>query len=623
MSFLDLLLGRPLASDEARAECVGAAAGIPIFGLDALSSAAYGPEAALTLLIPLGAAGVGHIVPVSLSIILLLTIVYFSYRQTIAACPGGGGSYTVASENLGPHAGLLAAAALMLDYILVVAVGIAAGVGALVSAVPELQPHTLLICLGILLVLTIVNLRGLKEAGFIFLIPTHLFLGTLLITILIGLVRTVIAGGHPAAVVAPPAAPNPTVAVAGVWMLLQVFSNGCTAMTGVEAVSNGVRAFREPTVRNAQRTLTVIIVLLIVLLAGIAYLVKAYGIAATDPGAPGYQSVLSMLVMAVAGRNWFYYLTIGSVLVILALSANTAFADFPRLCKAVAHDGFLPHSFGLRGRRLVYSQGIFVLAALAAILLALFEGVTDKLIPLFAIGAFLAFSLSQAGMVAHWKRTGGPGAVRSMLVNGLGAVVTGVTLVVVLVAKFAAGAWVSALLIASMVLLMLRVRKHYDSVEKETATTEPLALENMGPPIVVVPIQGWSKTSQRALQFALTLSPEIHAVHVATEEETDALEQQWCRLVEKPVQEFGGTPPSLVTLPSPYRLLIRPILEYVLEIEKQNPSRQIAVIVPELVEKHWYHYPLHNQRAELLKAFLLLKGSPRIVLINVPWYIEA
>jgi len=623
MSVLDVLLGKPLATSDERAEQIGTSAGIPIFGLDALSSAAYGPEAALTLLIPLGAAGVAYIVPVSVSIIVLLTIVYFSYRQTIAAYPGGGGSYTVASENLGTHVGLLAAAALMLDYVLVVAVGIAAGVGALVSAVPSLQPHTLALCLGILVILTMVNLRGVREAGGIFMVPTYLFLGTLLITILLGIARTASAAGHPVPVVAPPAAPAPAMAAAGVWILLQVFSNGCTAMTGVEAVSNGVRAFREPTVRNAQRTLTVIIGFLIVLLAGIAYLVKAYGIAATDPGQPGYQSILSMLVAAVAGRGWFYYVTIGSVLVILALSANTAFADFPRLCKAVAHDGFLPHSFGLRGRRLVYSQGIFVLAALSAILLALFQGVTDNLIPLFAIGAFLAFTLSQAGMVAHWRRVGGPGAAQSMLVNGFGAVATGVTLVVVLVAKFTAGAWVSALLIAAMMLLMLRVRGHYDRVAKETENTLPLAIENMGPPVVVLPIQSWSKISQRALQFALTLSPEIHAVHVATEEETDALERQWSHLVEQPVAEMGGTPPSLVTLPSPYRLLIRPILEYVLEMEKCNPGRQIAVIVPELVEKHWYHYPLHNQRAELLKAFLLLRGSPRIVLINVPWYIEA
>jgi len=623
MSVLDILLGKQLATSDERAEQIGTSAGIPIFGLDALSSAAYGPEAALTLLMPLGAAGVAYIVPVSASIIVLLSIVYFSYRQTIAAYPGGGGSYTVASENLGAHAGLLAAAALMIDYVLVVAVGISAGVGALVSAVPKVQPYTTSLCLGILLIITVVNLRGVREAGAFFMFPTYLFVGTLMITILLGVVRTVSAGGHPAAVVAPPAVAAPTMAAASVWILLQVFSNGCTAMTGVEAVSNGVRAFREPTVRHAQRTLTVIIGLLILLLAGIAYLVRAYGIAATDPGQPGYQSVLSMMVAAVAGRGWFYYVTIGSVLVILALSANTAFADFPRLCKAVAHDGFLPHSFGLRGRRLVYSQGIFVLAVLAAVLILLFRGVTDKLIPLFAIGAFLAFSLSQAGMVGHWRRTGGPGAVQSMLVNGLGAVATGVTLIVVLVAKFSAGAWVSALLIAGLMLLMLRVRRHYDNVAKETECSSPLTVENVVPPIVILPIQGWTKTSQRALQFALTLSPEIHAVHVATEEETDALEKQWSHLVEAPVLEAGGTPPSLVTLPSPYRLLIRPILEFILDMEKRNPDRQIAVIVPELVEKHWYHYPLHNQRAELLKAFLLLNGSPRIVLINVPWYISA
>jgi amino acid transporter len=617
------LLGKPLATSDERAEQIGTSSGIPIFGLDALSSAAYGPEAALTLLIPLGALGIAYIVPVSASIIVLLTVVYFSYRQTIAAYPGGGGSYTVASENLGTFPGLLAAAALMIDYILVVAVGISAGVGALVSAVPSFQPHTISICLGILVVITIVNLRGLREAGIIFMVPTYLFVGTLLAAILIGTFKTVLAGGHPMPVVAPPAPPSAAVALASTWMLLQVFSNGCTAMTGVEAVSNGVRAFREPTVRNAQRTLTVIIGLLIVMLAGIAFLIRAYGIAATDPGRPGYQSVLSMLVAAVAGRGWFYYVTIGSVLVILSLSANTAFADFPRLCRAVAQNNFLPHSFGFRGRRLVYSQGILVLAVLAAILLVLFGGVTDRLIPLFAIGAFLAFTLSQAGMVAHWRRVRGKGATRSMIVNGLGAVATGITLVVVLVAKFTSGAWVSALLIAALVSSMLWVRKHYRSVASETSSSAPLVIGTLGPPIVIVPIQEWGKIAQRALQFAITLSPDIRAVHVATEDESNALREQWGRVVGAPLQQAGRTPPQLITLPSPYRLILKPILDYVLQIEKDHPDRQIAVIVPELVERHWYHYPLHNQRAELLKAFLLVHGSKRIVLINVPWYIEA
>src|ERR1017187_10262261 len=274
LSVVDVMLGKPLATSDERAEQIGTSAGIPIFGLDALSSAAYGPEAALTLLIPLGALGIAYIIPVSASIIVLLTIVYFSYRQTIAAYPGGGGSYTVASKNLGTFPGLLAAAALMIDYILVVAVGISAGVGALVSAVPSLQPHTVSICLGILIVITILNLRGLREAGIFFMLPTYLFVGTLLAAILIGTFKTVLAGGHPMPVGGPPGPPRAAVAVASLWMLLQVFSNGCTAMTAVEAVSNGVRAFRDPTVRNAQRTLTVIIGLLGILLAGIAYLVR-------------------------------------------------------------------------------------------------------------------------------------------------------------------------------------------------------------------------------------------------------------------------------------------------------------------------------------------------------------
>jgi hypothetical protein len=394
-------------------------------------------------------------------------------------------------------------------------------------------------------------------------------------------------------------------------------------MTGVEAVSNGVRAFREPTVRNAQRTLSVIIGLLAVLLAGIAYLVRVYGIQATDPGLPGYQSVLSLLVAAVAGRGIFYYFTIGSVLVILSLSANTAFADFPRLCKAVSQDGFLPHSFGFRGRRLVYSQGIYVLAVLTGILLTIFGGVTDRLIPLFAIGAFLAFTLSQAGMVGHWRRVKGRGSLHSMLLNGLGAAATGLTLVVVLVAKFTQGAWISVLLIGGIMSAMMWVRQHYDEVAREIQDSAPLRLENVGPPIVIVPIQSWTAISERAMQFALTLSQEVHALHVGTEDETNDLRDNWKRLVEDPVARVGGKPPNLVNLSSPYRLIIAPILQYVLETEAQNPGRQIAVIVPELVERHWYHYLLHNQRAELLKALLLIRGSRNIVLINVPWYISA
>ena len=624
MLVADVVLGKPLATSQERAEQINTAAGIPIFGLDALSSAAYGPEAALTLLIPLGSAGVQHILPVSLAIIVLLTIVYFSYRQTIAAYPGGGGSYTVATENLGTYPGLLAAAALMLDYVLVVAVGISAGVGALVSAAPRLQPHTLLICLVILSIITIVNLRGVREAGLAFMIPTYAFLGSLMVAIGIGVTKTVLAAGHPVPVVSPSVPTVPATAVAAsAWLLLQVFSNGCTAMTGVEAVSNGVRAFREPTIQNAQRTLTVIIGFLIVLLAGIGYLVRAYGIVATDPGQPGYQSVISMLLAAIAGRGSFYYFAIGSVLVILSLSANTAFADFPRLGRAVAEHGYLPHGFAIRGRRLVFTEGIVMLAVLSAGLLVIFDGITDRLIPLFAIGAFLAFTLSQAGMVEHWRRSRSPARMRGMAMNGLGAAATGVTLAVVMVAKFTEGAWVSVLLVAGIMIGMVWVRRHYDTVAQEIQLSSPLDIGNVRPPVVIVPIQAWTTISQRALQFAMTLSQEIHAVHVGSEDDAGNLQADWARIVVEPVVRAGGMPPTLITLPSPYRWVIKPILEYVMQTEEQNPGRQVAVVVPELVEKHWYHYPLHNQRAEVLKAWLLLKGSRSIVLINVPWYIQA
>src|SRR6202521_190228 len=463
MNLLDLSVGKPLKTSNERPEQIGPAEGIPIFGLDALSSAAYGPEAALSLLIPLGLLGVRYLLPVSAAIITLLVIVYFSYRQTIAAYPSGGGSYTVARFNLGAPAGLLAAAALLADYILTAAVGISAGVGALVSAVPSLLPHTVSLCVGILIVITILNLRGVREAGTAFAVPTYLFVGTLLITIVAGVLRVLLSGGHPTPA-APLPPPPPMMEAVSYWLLLKVFASGCTALTGVEAVSNGVKAFREPTVKNAQRTLTVIIFLLAVLLAGISYLVKTYGIAATDPGQPGYQSLLSMLIAAVFGKGVFYYLTIASILLVLSLSANTAFADFPRLCRAIAQNNYLPHAFGSRGRRLVYTYGIVVLAFLTCFLLVVFGGVTDKLIPLYAVGAFLAFTLSQFGMVMHWRKNRGPHWLKSALVNGLGGFVTGITVVVVLVAKFVEGVWITVLFIPLLIVFFTAVRRHYHSV---------------------------------------------------------------------------------------------------------------------------------------------------------------
>jgi amino acid transporter len=621
MNILDLVVGKPIKTSDERAEQIGPIQGIPIFGLDALSSAAYGPEAALTLLIPLGLLGVRYILPISAAIITLLVIVYFSYRQTIAAYPSGGGSYTVARFNLGASASLLAAAALLADYILTAAVGISAGVGALVSAVPSLLPHTVSLCVGILIVITIVNLRGVREAGVAFAIPTYLFVGTLLVTIVAGVVRVLVSGGHPTPAVALPAAPAMTAAVS-FWLLLKVFASGCTALTGVEAVSNGVKAFREPTVKNAQRTLTVIIFLLAVMLAGISYLVKAYGIAATDPGQPGYQSVLSMLTAAVFGKGLFYYLTIGSILVVLSLSANTAFADFPRLCRAIAQNNYLPHVFGYRGRRLVYTYGIVVLALLCGGVLILFGGVTDRLIPLYAVGAFMAFTLSQAGMVMHWRKNRGPGWVKSAMVNGVGALVTGTTTAVVLVAKFVEGAWITLLFIPLTILVFSMVRRHYHSVKVLTTCKVPVDAAGLSQhPIAVIAIDRWSNITRLGIEFAARLSPEVIALHVEPNEHSELLEDDWELYVERPFRAEGKEPPQLHVLPSPYRFVIVPIVQFVLDLSKKNPTRSIVVVIPELVEDKWYEYFLHNQRGRLLEWVLLARGNERIFTVSAPWYV--
>ena len=621
MSLIDLLLGRPLASSEEKRQRIGPAYGIPIFGLDSLSSAAYGPEAALTILRPLGAAGIAYVVPISLSIIALLAVLYFSYRQTIEAYPTGGGAYTVARRNLGSRASLLAAAALMIDYVLNVAVGIAAGVGAVVSALPLLQPHTLALCLAILLVVTVVNLRGVREPGLIFMAPTYLFVACLLGAIAIGTTKALLSGGHPIPVVAPPR-PQAVTAVSA-WLLVKAFSSGCTAMTGVEAVSNGVQAFREPVVQAARRTLTVIIAILALMLAGIAYLARAYNIGATEPGGHGYETVLSQLTAAVSGKGGFYYITTGAILLVLSLSANTSFAGFPRLCRAIAENGYLPPGFASRGRRLVYTHGIYAVAGFSAVLLILFGGVTDRLIPLFAVGALLAFTLSQAGMVAHWWRQSGRHARSSMWINALGAAATGITVLVVIVAKFTEGAWITLVLIPALILLMVSVRKHYHRVAVEIASPSPLEFEDLRQPIVVVPIDDWNRVVKKALRFALTLSEQVQALHVDAGDESDTLQKEWDDWVSEPARVNRVPPPELVILKSPYRYVITPILNYVLDLERRHRTRQIAVVISGLVERRWYHYLLHNQRAQLLTALLMLKGDQRIVIVNVPWYLTA
>lgn len=622
MKIADALFGRPLATEEDKAQRIGPLKGIPIFGLDALSSAVYGPEAALTLLIPLGMAGVAYVWPITIGIVVLLSIVYFSYRQTISAYPQGGGSYTVASANLGDRAGLLAAAALMIDYVLTAAVGISAGVGALVSAVPSLQSQTLRLCMGILLIITIINLRGVRETGGIFLLPTYVFIACLLGLIGVGIFKAVAAGGHPIPVIAPPKLVGVTSAVSA-WLILRAFSSGCTAMTGVEAVSNGVLAFREPTDKYAKLTLTIIIGTLIAMLLGIAYLVPVYGIAATDPGKAGYASVLSQLLAAITGRGAFYWLSIGSILVVLSLSANTAFADFPRLARAIAENRYLPHAFVIRGRRLVFAQGVYALALLTGLLLIIFRGVTDRLIPLYAVGAFLAFTLSQAGMVMHWKRVGGRGAARSMFLNGLGAVATGITTAVVLVAKFTEGAWIIVLLVPGLILIMRSVKRHYSRVAREISACRPVHTDNLVEPIVLLPIDCWDLVSEKALRYAWTLSREIRVLHVNFGDKTAELRSQWSEMVEAPARAAGLPLPQLVVIDSPYRFIVKPIVDYAIDQQMANPDRHITVLIPELIESHWYHYLLHNNRPEAIRALLLYNTNQRITVVSIPYHLRA
>jgi amino acid transporter len=633
-SLRKVLLGRRLANRESEERKIGAFEGIPSMGLDGLGSSAYGPEAALTVLIALGAASLQWIGWVMLPILVLLGILFASYWQTIRAYPGNGGAYTVAKENLGTDASLLAASALMVDYVLNVAVGISAGVGALVSAVPSLHTHILPLCLAILAFVTLMNLRGTLDAGRLFALPTYLFVASFGLIIVIGLVRAVAAGGHPQALIAPPPLSQTGEAV-GAWLLLRAFASGCTAMTGVEAVSNGMSAFREPRVRYGHRTLTGIVLILAALLAGIAWLAQAYGIGAMNQTEPGYRSVLSQLASAVVGNGWFYYVAIGSVLCVLALSANTSFVDFPRLCRMVAADGFLPKPFAVAGHRLVFSVGIAYLAVVGALLLIVFGGITEHLIPLFAVGAFLTFTLSQSGMVMHWRRElaantdpqRGRKLRMHLATNALGAATTGVALVVIVVAKFAEGAWLTVLVIPAVIVLLKAIRRYYERLEAKVHDPTPLNVRGLASPIVLVAIDEWNALADRAISLALTLSPHVVGVHLAEltgpdEGYNQRLQERWERDVAVPARAGGFTPPELVILQAQYRAIHEPVLQLARELELRYPKRSVAVLIPELVKQRWYQRLLHTHRARRLRRALLKHGGTRLTVINVPWYLE-
>jgi amino acid transporter len=615
------LFGRPLANWEGGSEQIGPLTGVPILGLDALSSASYGPEAALAILLPAGALGLVYLPGIMGAIICLMAILYFSYRQTIAAYPNGGGSFTVAKENLGKYPGLIAAAALLTDYVLNVAVGISAGVGALISACPALQSHTLGLCLGVLVLVTFVNLRGVRDSGVAWSIPTYSFVASLLVILILGFLKTAHAGGHPQPMLPPPPITHPMGRV-GPWLVLCAFASGCTAMTGVEAVSNAVPIFAEPRVKNARFTLTIIIAILAVLLGGIAYLATAYHIGAMPEDQPNYQSVLSQLTSAIVGRGPLYFITIASVLAVLTLSANTSFADFPRVCSLLASDGFLPYSFSQLGRRLVYTTGILVLSLFAGLLLIVFDGNTDRLIPLFAIGAFSAFTMSQAGMVAHWKKEGGAHWRFSMFINGSGMVATGATLAVIIVAKFLDGAWIVLIVIPGLVALFCGIKRHYVRMAKEVGAALELQVWKVRPLSLVIPIESWNRVSEQAVRMAVAMSNDITVLHVTPQDDEAPLRKIWAERVEKPARQAGAVVPRLQIIHSPYRLFYLPILDFIKKEKKEKPDHLIGVVIPELVEPRWWEYFLHNNVAAGLKALLLLNGGERVVVISAPWYLR-
>ncbi len=625
MRLLDFLFGRRLSNREAESRKIGWFEAVPAMGLDGLGSASYGPEAALTIMIPLGAASLGWIGWVMTPIIVLLIVLYLSYRQTVQAYPSNGGGYTVSKENLGRTASLLAAAALMIDYTLNVAVGISAGVGALTSSLPALHPWTLAICLSILALLTLTNLRGTPEAGWLFSLPTYIFVVSFVSLVAAGIFNIVSSAGHPKPIVPPPQLAAQAEAMS-LWIFMRAFASGCTAMTGIEAVSNGVAAFKEPVVDEAHKTLTVICLVLGILLAGIATIVHFYGLSAMDQAKPGYQSILSQLAQAVAGRGLIYYIAMSSVLTILCLSANTSFVDFPRLCHILAQDDFLPRSFAIVDRRLVFSVGILVLTAASGGLLIVFGGITDRLIPLFAIGAFLTFSLSQLGMVMHWRRQGRNSARLS--INAIGAAATIIAVMVILAAKLTEGAWITVLAIPAIITLLVLIRRYYDWYDAQLRSSSPFTIEETEPPTVLVALERRDLMTDQALRFAMSLSPDVIAVHLLrlggpdTDDDGNALKQNWHAQVVAPLEAKGLKAPRLLLLPAPYRKMHEPLLKLIEKFDKETPGRSVAVLIPEAVKYHWWEHILHSNRAEHLRRMLLRHGGPRTNVMITPWRLK-
>lgn len=625
-TFRSFFIGRPLSTADAPHQTIGKAVGLAVFASDALSSTAYATQEILGVIAAAGTIAYGYLFPISLAIVTLLAIVTISYEQTIHAYPGGGGAYIVARDNLGEMPAQIAGAALLSDYILTVSVSISSGVAQIVSAYPALFSYRVWIAVAAVLLVMLINLRGVKESGAAFAVPTYFFIVIMVMTVGYGFFRFFT--GSLGAVIDPPHfEAHHVITVITPFILLHAFANGTTALTGVEAISNGITAFKEPRSKNAGITLIWMSVILGSLFLGLSFLTgKVQAVFSEE------ETVISQLARTIFdGRGILYYMLISGTTVILIMAANTAFADFPRLGALQAGDGFLPRQLTYRGSRLVYSRGIMTLAVIASILIVIFQASVTRLIPLYAIGVFLSFTLSQAGMAHRWWKIGHlkpdeeviePGSVLRfekgwkyrMLVNGFGAVCTAIVMVVFAVTKFREGAWAVLILTPSLVTIFFAIHHHYKNVANN------LSLDNFGaiPPHqtrhrIIVPISGVHQGSLAALRYARRMSDDVTAVHVAIEPaEAEKVRKKW---------ELWGEGTRMVMLNSPYRLFLEPLLEYITEISaRRQPGETLTIVVPEFISNNIFGSTLHTNTADLLRS--QLKRQEGIVIISVPYHLR-
>jgi len=601
-----VLVGKPIPSHLAHHERYTKSTGLAILASDALSSVAYATEEILRTLLIAGTASLWLVTPIGAVIAGLMLIIAFSYRQTIHAYPSGGGAYRVARENIGTIPGLIAAAALLLDYVLTVAVSVAAGVAAITSAFPEWHVSRVWLALVFLALLVIGNLRGIRESGRIFALPTYFFIACMGTLILVGAYRVLMGDAGFAQSAASVVVPDQMEALS-IFLVLRAFANGCTALTGIEAISDGVPAFKPPEARNAGVTLLVMAVLGVALFIGITLLADAYHVIPRNE-----ETVISQLNRAIlGGRGPLYYMVQAATTMILVLAANTAFSDFPRLASIVAKDRFLPRQFANQGDRLAFSNGILVLSLLAGVLLVAFGGDTHRLIPLYMLGVFVSFTLSQSGMVVKWRREKKPGWRHSMVINAVGATLTGIVLVIVSITKFTEGAWIIVLLIPTLVAFFLAIHRHYARVAKQLSL-RGMEIAARKHNTVVVPIGGVHRAVVQALDYARTLSDDVRAIYVDVDAQaTEEIRREWAQ---------WGRGIRLEILASPFRSVMEPLLEYIEITNEERPEDFVTVLLPEFVPARWWHHLLHNQRALLIKGALLFRRN--VVVTSVPYHLR-